>query len=54
MYIVCGRSHPDFEESQYRVRAIDFDQQCYEGKRTMYLPQYFTKITSLLSNYALA
>ena len=32
---------PDFEESQYRVRAIDFDQQCYEGKRTMYLPQYF-------------
>ena len=32
---------PDFEENQYRVRAIDFDQQCYEGKRTMYLPQYF-------------
>ena len=32
---------PDFEESQYRVRAIDFDQQCYEGRRTMYLPQYF-------------
>ena len=26
---------PDFEENQYRVRAIDFDQQCYEGKRTM-------------------
>lgn len=32
---------PDFEESQYRVRAIDFDQQCYEGKRNMYLPQFF-------------
>lgn len=32
---------PDFEENQYRVRAIDFDQQCYEGKRTTYLPQYF-------------
>ncbi|MBC6697919.1 hypothetical protein [Hymenobacter sp. BT190] len=32
---------PDFEDEQYRVRAIDFDQQCYEGKKTMYLPQYF-------------
>lgn len=32
---------PDFDEEQYRVRAIDFDQQCYEGKRTMYLPQFF-------------
>ena len=32
---------PDFEETQYRVRAIDFDQQCYEGHRNLYLPQYF-------------
>lgn len=32
---------PDFEETQYRVRAIDFDQQCYEGRRSMYLPQFF-------------
>lgn len=32
---------PDFEEEQYRVRAIDFDQQSYEGRRTMYLPQFF-------------
>ena len=32
---------PDFEENQYRVRAIDFDQQCYEGKRSIYLPQFF-------------
>jgi len=23
------------------VRAIDFDQQSYEGKKTMYLPQFF-------------
>ena len=22
---------PDFEQNQYRVRAIDFDQQCYEA-----------------------
>ena len=32
---------PDFEDEQYRVRAIDFDQQCYEGKKNMYLPQFF-------------
>lgn len=32
---------PDFEDEQYRIRAIDFDQQSYEGKRTLYLPQYF-------------
>ncbi|TGE29662.1 hypothetical protein [Hymenobacter metallicola] len=32
---------PDFEDEQYRVRAIDFDQQSYEGKKTMYLPQFF-------------
>lgn len=32
---------PDFEEEQYRVRPIDFDQQSYEGRKTMYLPQYF-------------
>ncbi len=32
---------PDFDEEQYRVRAIDFDQQSYEGKRRMYLSQFF-------------
>ena len=32
---------PDFEDEQYRVRAIDFDQQCYEGRKNMYLPQFF-------------
>ncbi len=32
---------PDFEEIQYRIRAIDFDQQSYEGKMKMYLPQFF-------------
>ncbi|MEM1296178.1 MAG: zf-TFIIB domain-containing protein [Verrucomicrobiota bacterium] len=32
---------PDFEQTQYRVRAIDFDQQCYEGNNRMYLPQFF-------------
>jgi hypothetical protein len=28
---------PDFEEVQYRVRAIDFDQQSYEGNGNTYL-----------------
>ena len=28
---------PDFEEVQYRVRPIDFDQQCYEGAAKTYL-----------------
>jgi hypothetical protein len=32
---------PDFEDEQYRVRAIDFDQQSYEGKIHAYLPQFF-------------
>jgi hypothetical protein len=32
---------PDFEAIQYRVRAIDFDQQTYEGSLRMYLPQFF-------------
>lgn len=32
---------PDIEDYQYRIRAIDFDQQCYEGRRNLYLPQFF-------------
>jgi hypothetical protein len=32
---------PDFDQIQYRLRAIDFDQQSYEGKRSFYLPHYF-------------
>jgi hypothetical protein len=32
---------PDFDDIQYRIRAIDFDQQSYEGMKTMYLPQFF-------------
>lgn len=32
---------PDFDEIHYRIRAIDFDQQSYEGKRAIYMPQYF-------------
>ncbi len=32
---------PDFERVQYRVRPIDFDQQSYEGRRNVYLAQFF-------------
>ncbi len=32
---------PDIEGSQFRLRAIDFDQQSYEGRQNFYLPQYF-------------
>jgi len=31
----------DFDDVQYRFRAIDFDQQCYEGKKSLYLPHLF-------------
>lgn len=32
---------PDFDEVQFRIRPIDFDQQSYEGKKTLYMPQFF-------------
>jgi hypothetical protein len=32
---------PDVLNYQYRFRAIDFDQQCYEGRKNLYLPQFF-------------
>ncbi|MFY7900979.1 MAG: hypothetical protein ACOVNY_12395 [Chitinophagaceae bacterium] len=32
---------PDIENIQYRIRAIDFDQQSYEGRKNLYLPQFF-------------
>jgi hypothetical protein len=39
---------PDFEETHYRIRAIDFDQQCYESKKSIYLPQYFKENNALI------
>ena len=38
---------PDIEDYQYRIRCIDFDQQSYEGRKNLYLPQFFKE------NYAL-
>lgn len=32
---------PDFDQMQYRIRSIDFDQQSYEGKINLYKPQFF-------------
>lgn len=31
----------DYDHVVYRIRAIDFDQQSYEGNLKIYLPQYF-------------
>lgn len=32
---------PDFDQMQYRIRSIDFDQQSYEGRLNLYKPQFF-------------
>ena len=32
---------PDFDDIHFRLRAIDFDQECYEGNLKIYMPQFF-------------
>ena len=32
---------PDFETTHYRMRSIDFDQQSFEKRKSVYLPQFF-------------
>ncbi|RZK64973.1 MAG: hypothetical protein EOO85_28980 [Pedobacter sp.] len=39
---------PDIEGNQYRIRAIDFDQQSYEGKLKLYLPHFFKENNSIV------
>ena len=39
---------PDIEDFQYRIRAIDFDQQSYEGRKNLYLPQFFKENNPLV------
>ena len=42
----------DFDHVVYKIRAIDFDQQCYEGKFNIYRPQFFkenSKMVELVS-----
>lgn len=40
---------PDIEDVQYRIRAIDFDQQSYEGRKNLYLPQFFKENATLVN-----
>ena len=39
---------PDFEGWQVRIRAMDFDQQSWSGRRTFYLPQFFRENLALV------
>lgn len=39
---------PDIEDFQYRIRSIDFDQQSYEGRKNLYLPQFFKENRALV------
>jgi len=32
---------PDFDETNYRIRPIDFDQQSFESRKNIYLPQFY-------------
>ncbi len=40
---------PDFDEMYFRLRAIDFDQFCYEGNVKVYLPQYFKQNNPIIN-----
>jgi hypothetical protein len=40
---------PDIEDFQYRIRAIDFDQQSYEGRKNLYFPQFFKENMEFVS-----
>jgi hypothetical protein len=39
---------PDFEGWQVRIRAMDFDQQSYSGRKNFYLPQFFKENVRLV------
>ena len=39
----------DFDHVVYKIRAIDFDQQCYEGKLKVYRPQFFKENTKMVN-----
>jgi hypothetical protein len=40
---------PDFDELHFRLRAIDFDQQCYEGSLRIYMPQFFKENNPIIN-----
>lgn len=40
----------DFDRVSYAIRAIDFDQQCYEGRLKVYRPQFFKENLPMVNN----
>lgn len=42
----------DFDRVSYAIRAIDFDQQCYEGRLNTYRPQFFKENLKMVQNVA--
>lgn len=40
---------PDFDEVYFRLRAIDFDQHCYEGDLKVYMPQFFRENNPIIN-----
>jgi hypothetical protein len=32
---------PDMDDEQYRIRAMDFDRQSFEGRKNLYMPQFY-------------
>ena len=40
---------PDFEGAQVRIRAMDFDQQSYNGRKNFYLPQFFKENAAIVA-----
>ena len=42
----------DFDHVVYKIRAIDFDQQCYEGKFNIYRPQFFKENLTMVQMIA--
>lgn len=39
---------PDFEDIQLKIRPMDFDQQCYNGRLNFYRPQFFKENNELV------
>ena len=39
----------DFDRIQYRIRAVDFDQQSYEGNKRVYKPQFLKENNKLVA-----
>lgn len=39
---------PDFDRTTYRLRAIDFDQQSYEGNYKVYLPNFYVENNAIV------